>query len=285
MGFSTTALKNIWRFSAGISGIAVTAVLLTQVDKVILSGFLSLSDFGEYTLATVVVSAIYLVVNPVFNVIYPRFTVLVASANERQLSALYRSGTRLFATALFPVCMTMAVFAKEIVLVWTGNQLLADHVASIISLLAVGAALHSVMHFQYALQLAYGLTRMALTINIVLVIVAVPLMSVLAWRYGTIGGAAASLLLFLSYLLLGTWMTHRTLLKNIRLAWLLVDVGVPLSISICIGVVGRALMLRIDLTGLETMALGTALLTAAWGVSLATAPRETLAQVSRLLRA
>lgn len=282
--FSLAALKGIWRFSAGISAVAVAGVLLTQVDKVILSRLLSLSDFGGYTLATVVVSAIYLAVNPVFNVIYPRFTALVAAANERQLSEFYRSGTRLFATAVFPVCMTLAVFSKEIVQVWTGNQLLAEHVSWVVSLLAVGAALHSVMYFPYALQLAYGVTRLPLTINSILVIVAVPLISVLAWQYGTIGGAAASLLLFFFYLLLGAWLTHRTLLPHIRFAWLLFDVGVPLLISICVGVVGRAFMSRFDLTGLDTVVLGSGLLVSAWGASLATAPRETLARVSRLFR-
>ncbi len=127
----------------------------------------------------------------------------------------------MFASALFPVCMVLAVFSEEIVAVWTGNRQLAGSISWIVALLAAGAALHSVMYFPYALQLAYGLPRLALQINLLLLALAVPLMALLAWRHGAIGGAGAGLLLFTAYLLLGTWMTHRVLLVGVGARWLL----------------------------------------------------------------
>ena len=46
--FQKQLLKGIWRFTAGMSGIAILAVILTQMDKVILSRMLSLEMFGYY---------------------------------------------------------------------------------------------------------------------------------------------------------------------------------------------------------------------------------------------
>ncbi len=280
--FSTTALKKIWRFSASVGGIAVTALILTQVDKVVLSSLLPLSSFGEYTLATVVVSGVYLIVNPVFNIIYPRFTALVAEAAHSRLADLYRSGTRLLAVALFPLCMTIAVFANDILRVWTGNQQLADSVAFVLSLLIAGAALHSVMYFPYALQLAHGHTRLPLTINIILLAVAAPLTALLTWRFGTKGAAAASVLLYVFYLFLGAWMTHRKLLKEIGWAWLLRDVCTPFAISLSIGIVGKLLLANAVWSGGQKVGLACLFVCTAWITSVATAPGSMVSQLSQL---
>src|SRR5512145_1506643 len=49
--FSREALAGIWRFAGGMIGITFLAVLLTQVDKVLLSRLISLESFGYYALA------------------------------------------------------------------------------------------------------------------------------------------------------------------------------------------------------------------------------------------
>lgn len=272
--FSKAAVKSIWRFSTGIGGVALTALILTQVDKVILSRLLTLSSFGEYTLATVATSAVYLIVNPVFNIIYPRFTALVAAGAHSQLAQLYRAGTRTLAVALFPLCMTLAIFANDILFVWTGNQQLAESVAPVLTLLVAGAALHSVMYFPYALQLAYGSTRLPLTISGILLIVSAPLTAALAWRYGTKGGATANVLLYVLYLFLGAWMTHRKLLPSVGWSWLLRDVCLPFCISLSFGVIGKVVLVNATLTTGQKLGLACLLLSAAWIASVASSPRE-----------
>jgi O-antigen/teichoic acid export membrane protein len=236
--FDVGTLKSVWRFTAGMSGIGLTALIFTQLDKVILSKILGLEEFGHYMLATVVVGGMYLLIAPVFNVIYPRFSALVATDDTEKLINLYRSGTRMFASLLFPVGMALAVFAKDLVLIWTGNSNLASSVAPVITLLAIGSALHGVMYFPYALQLAYGITRLPLTINSILMVVLVPLIIFCALRYGALGGAMAWLTLHVLYVFLGTFLTHRLLLKGIGAKWLLQDIGLPLSVSILVGVIG-----------------------------------------------
>ena len=233
--FDSEALKQVWRFSAGMGGVAVSALIFTQLDKVILSKMLSLADFGAYALATVVVNGLYVFINPLFSAVYPRFSALVASDSTEKLAGLYRLSTRILGAMLFPIAMVLAVFAEELVRVWTGDAGIAARVAPVISLLAIGSALHGVMYLPYALQLAYGETRLPLTINAILMVVQVPLMVVFALNYGALGGAMAWLALHTLYLLLGTWMTHRRLLKGIGIKWLLQDVGLPLLVAAVAG--------------------------------------------------
>lgn len=236
--FDSRELKRIWRFSAGMSGIAILAVLLMQLDKVLLSRMLSLEDFGRYMLAGLVANALLVLLTPVFSVIYPRLSKLVAQGDTAELTRLYRSGTRLLSATLFPIAIAAAVSAEDLVFLWTGNSELATSVAPIIALLLIGTAINGVMIFPYALQLAYGATRLAFSIIVALIIVFVPMIIVLVTSYGVIGGALAWALLNSVYLVFGSWMTHRHLLKGMALGWLVRDVGVPLGLALIIVLLG-----------------------------------------------
>ena len=237
--FDIDKLKSVWRFAAGMSGVAVSGIILMQLDKVILSKMLSLEDFGRYALAGVVASGLYMLLTPTFNVIYPRLSALVVTNETEKLIDLYRSGTRLLLAALFPIATAAAVFAVEILSLWTGNPSLASSTAPVVALFLIGTALNGAMHFPYALQLAYGMTRLPLTINAILVVVMIPTTIFLALQYGVVGGAAAWAVLNGIYLLIGTLLTHRSLLKGVGLKWLLCDVGMPLGLSLLVvGVVG-----------------------------------------------
>lgn len=234
--FDRQELKRIWRFTAGMSAIGLTGILFSQLDKIILSKMLTLEDFGHYTLATVVVSALYILIAPTFNLIYPRFSSFVARNDLATLNRQYRLGSRLLASILFPAATFLALFAKDLVYLWTGNQVVAAEAAPIIALLAAGSALHGIMHFPYALQLAYGVTRLSLTIYIVLIIVMLPLFVLLPMAIGKTGGGLAWLSAMVFYTLFGTWYMHRHLLPKAGARWLMNDVGIPLLLSIAMGI-------------------------------------------------
>lgn len=236
--FSFDALKRIWRFSAGMSGVAVTSVILMQLDKVLLSRMLNLDDFGRYVLAGVIANGLYIMLSPLFNAIYPRMTALVASGEKEKLIELYKSGTRLFLALFFPIAIMVAIYSKDLLYLLTRNEHLASSTATIASLLLLGTALNGVMHFPYALQLAYGSTRLPLTITVVLILILAPMIIILTLSYGAIGGASAWFLLNISYLCFGTWITHKELLIGHALDWLIHSVGLPLVVSLLVITLG-----------------------------------------------
>lgn len=236
--FDWSALKKVWRFSAGMSLIALSGIILSQLDKVILSKLLGLEEFGKYMLATVVVSGLYAVVTPFFNVIYPRFSAMVASGNTLQLEEAYRLSTRVLAIVLFPLAMFLVLFAEELLTAWTGNVGIAESVAPLVKLLVVGSALHGIMYMPYALQLAYGETRLPIFITLILIILLVPLIVLLTLTRGAQGAAMAWLALHVVYLIIGTWLTHRHLLKGIAFAWFFQDVGIPFIVTAIVGLLG-----------------------------------------------
>ncbi len=233
--FDVAELKRIWRFSVGMSGIALSGLVFTQMDKILLSKILGLHEFGHYMLATAVVSGLYALIMPIYNVVYPRMSALVAAGDTEQLTNLYRFGTRMFAAMLFPIAMVLVVFSEDLVRVWTGDSHIASSVGPVISLLAVGTALNGAMFFPYALQLAHGMTWIPLSINIGLMCFLVPMVVLLAHTYGALGGAMAWLLSEMLYVMLGPGLTHRYILKGLTFRWLLFDIGVPLGVSVVVG--------------------------------------------------
>jgi O-antigen/teichoic acid export membrane protein len=175
-----------------------------------------------------------MILSPTFNVIYPRLSALVIAEDTEKLIHMYRTGTRLLLSVLFPIAAFAAVFSQQILVLWTKNQELAVISAPVVSLFLVGTALNGAMHFPYALQLAFGMTRLPLVINGILMTVMIPMTIYLATQYGVVGGAASWAVLNGIYLVVGSWLTHRTLLKGIGFKWFMWDVIMPLCLTLMV---------------------------------------------------
>lgn len=230
--FSLDDLKRVWRFSAGLSSIAITGAILIQLDKVILSKILNLESFGHYVLAGTVASSLYIFLTPLFNSICPRLSALVASKNTLELLDLYKLTTRLFFTFFFPFVFMVASSSYEIILIWTGSIELAEKSAPITSLLMLGTAMNGIMHFPYALLIAYGDTKIAFGTNLILITIMIPLTIFLATNYSTVGGAYSWFILNIFYVFIGTWRVHQKYLRGAGMDWLFRDALQPFLASV-----------------------------------------------------
>lgn len=236
------SIRRIWRFSAGMGGVALTGIALTQLDKALLSRLLPLASFGEYMLATTIVGGLAVIVTPLFNFVFPRFSALAAGGQEDRLRTLYNDGSRVFAVAFIPIAIALGVYASDVIRLWTGNAVLAERLAPIVALLCVGSTINALMYFPYSLQLARGFSWIPLVINSVLLLAFGPLILVLVLRFGAMGGAAAWALLEVIYLAFGTFMTHRHAAIGSAGAWIWRSVVVPGLLCIAIAAVLHPLL-------------------------------------------
>ena len=240
--FKIAELKRIWRYSAGMSAIAITGVIFTQLDKILLSTLLSLEEFGGYVLASTLVGGLYLVVSPVFNIIFPKFSSLLISGKTEKIVELYCLGTRTLTSILFPLSMILVFFGNDVIFFWTNNEKIALTISPVVALLAVGSALHGVMYFPYALQLAYGKQKIPLLINAALMLFYLPLVIYFVNNKGILGGGIAWLVLEVAYFFLGSWVTNRFVMDKIGWSWGYEEVAKPLLMSIVIIAAGKELI-------------------------------------------
>lgn len=225
--FSRQALADIRNFAGGMLATSFLAILLTQIDKVLLSRLLSLEDFGYYTLAATVGAAVYLLITPVTQSFYPRLTELAVKGDQRELARVYHRGARLVTLLATPGALMLAAFGEELLLLWTGERLLAQRVAPLMALLACGTLLNGFMHIPYMLQLAHGWTSLTVRINLVAVALLVPAILWATPRYGAVGAAWAWILLNAGYLIVGIQFMHRRLLAYEKWRWYLDDLLKP----------------------------------------------------------
>lgn len=232
--FSKTALRSIWGFSAGVTGITIVSVVLTQLDKFLVSKFLPLESFGYYALAGSIAGVLNLAAMSVYGALFPAFSQLIASDRTEALRVLYHKGCQLLSLVLFPVGVALAFFARELLSFYVRNQAVVEHTHTVLSLLVIGNMGLSIMLLPLALQLGYGWTTLSLYKNIVAVILFVPAMYLMVMRYGTIGAALVWIALTMGYVLIEIPLMHRRILEGEQKQWYLVDVGVPLAISIAV---------------------------------------------------
>jgi O-antigen/teichoic acid export membrane protein len=231
-------LRRIWRFVAGMTGIGASGILLTQLDKLILVKILPLHEFGYYALATTAAGGLYMIVTAMFNGLFPRFSLLVARGDEAALRRIYHLGTQFMAFGLLPAAAVMALQGRAVAFAWTGDPVLASHVATVLTILAAATAMHGLMHMPFALQLSHGWTRIGLTINVFLLLIQIPAILTLVPRYGALAAAGVWLAVTTVYMVVGVPLTHRKLLHGVGKQWLSRDVILP-----AIGAVAGAALL------------------------------------------
>ena len=123
--FSITALRSVWRFAGGMVGITFLALLLTQIDKILLSKLLSLSEYGYYTLAAVVAGALYMLMSPITQAWYPRLCELYARNDRVALAETYHQGAQLVSVIAGSAAIVLILFSETFLRLWTQDPELA----------------------------------------------------------------------------------------------------------------------------------------------------------------
>jgi len=240
--FQMRLVRSIGKFAAGIAAISILNIILTQLDKVILSRILSLELFGYYALAGIIAMSSLRIAWPVYFAVYPRFTQLIALADYGELKILYHKSCQLVSVLTLPFSMVVALFSYELVLLWTQNSLIAEKTHLIVSILICGTALNTLLSPPAALQLGFGWTRLLFYKNLLAVVVLVPLIIYMATSYGAIGAAWVWVILNLASVFFEIPLMHRRLLRGEKKRWFLHDVLIPLVAALSVAGAGRYFM-------------------------------------------
>lgn len=280
--FNRKLIAKLWRFAAGMAAIAVSAVMLTQLDKLLLLQFVSLKDFGYYALATVCASVLSYIVAPVFAVAFPTLAAIVGSDNPSRVLERYVTITEAMSVLVVPAAAVLVLFPDVILTAWLGNPAQVEKISPLVTILAVGYALNALVVTPYALQVSYGRTRLVLMVNLAALGALVPLLIVTVSAYGAIGASLGWLLLNSGYVLVAVPLMHRNLPRGgFGKGWLKATTR-PAVAAVGVVASGRLAMPSIDATAME-VAYVSAVGLAAFAAAAAAAPstREWLRGVAR----
>ena len=230
--FSLQALSSIWLFALGSLAITLQSLLLMQIDKLMLSRLLSLENFGYYTFAVMVSQSPSMVVGPVTQAFYPRFTKAMSNNNQSDLIRSYHAAAQLISVMLASATVLLVFFGHDLLMLWTKNNALTDQTYKLVAILSCGSLLNGLMNAPYFLQLAAGWTGLIVRINTVIIIIIVPLLFWLVPLYGAKGAAWVWLSINSSYIIVSIQLMHRKLIPSEKWRWYLQDVILPILAAV-----------------------------------------------------
>ena len=219
-----SALEGHGKFAGAMSAMSVLGLVLAQMDKVVLSKILSLTEFGYYSVAASIGTVFAMAAAPILNSSYPRLTELVALGEASGVLQFYHRATKLMSFMVIPAAVTFAFFAPAIISVWTGNKSIAAHTGLLATILVLAAAVHGITYMPYALQMAFGWVRPSMIGAIVSVAIGLPAMLLFVPIYGSEAAALIWLAVNLAALVVVVPIVHYRLLSGEVWSWYMQDI-------------------------------------------------------------
>jgi O-antigen/teichoic acid export membrane protein len=264
-------LRGVLPFSSAMALASVVWMLASQFDKLVLSGLLSLADYGAYGLATAAAMAVLMATGSLADVAVPRLTALQAEGQEQNVRALYSRLSQWTAVIGCSAAAWLAAHAQPVLATWTGDAALAERMAPVLALYALGNAAMALAALPYYLQLAQGRLALHLLGTGCMAALQVPGVVWAASKHGAEGAAAVWLAVNLLYLLMWSAVAHKRFATGLHLRWLGRDILPPtlaaaLSAAIVagLGMLARSPDSRLASGGLLVAAGCVILLSSAW---------------------
>lgn len=240
--FRMSELLAARRFASGLFLITGTAIILMQLDRIILSATRSLADVGYFTLALTVAAALGRAIQPIFNAVYPRFSRMVVAGEAEALGSLYHECSQYLVVVTATLGGFLIAFAGPLVRLWTGDATTASIVALPLAILVAGSVINSLQNLPYALQLAHGWTSLTGLVNSAAVIIMVPTGIMLVGHFGLPGASMLWLGTNLFTLAISLPMMHRRLLRGHLARWCLNDVLPPMLAAGMVALLARQVL-------------------------------------------
>ena len=222
--WSLRPLRDVFSFALVMALASVVWISVSQTDKLLLSGLLSLEQYGWFSLSVLAASGVLMLTSPVVAALLPRLTALHAHGDESTLISLYKSATQWVGLLAWPACGILAWQAERVLWIWTGDAQLAAQAATTLCLYALGNGAMALGALPYYLQFAKGELRLHLLGTGLFVLLLLPCLLWAATRYGTIGAGWVWLAVNLLYFALWVPVAHARYAPGLHLRWLRHDV-------------------------------------------------------------
>lgn len=221
-------------FAGGMTLITISSIVLSQLDKLVLSHLLPLSEFGVYSVAAALAATLTILIAPMFSIIYPRMSAIwdPSSTAGPGVPEFFHFSAQLMALLLLPVGAVLACNPQSALFALTGDASMALQAAPLLTLLVVATTCNGVMNIPYALQLAAGWTSLSVWLNAASIIIMAPATWWAVNRYGALGGAAVWAFLNVAVMVLTPQLLHTRLLPSEKWRWYMRDLLVPTVVSL-----------------------------------------------------
>jgi O-antigen/teichoic acid export membrane protein len=191
--FSIQILKSIKGYASGMLLITIFGMIITQIDKMILSRLVTLEIFANYTLAGTLASGLLRISTPLLQAFSPRFTELISRGDTQGLAKQFSIASQLMSVMILPPATLIIFLSNPIITIWLGSDIASD-AALILSILAIGVAFSACSYPILSVIYSCHKLKYVLIVNIVFIITCIPLFIIVSTIYGAFGAATINML-------------------------------------------------------------------------------------------
>jgi O-antigen/teichoic acid export membrane protein len=220
----------LWRFSSGMAVTSISAIFLSNIDRIFLSKMLPTAELGKYAVAFTATGILQMGIQPFYRAFFPRYSELVWADDKKRIRHEYFQSCKLLAMFIIPTGIIGWVFAPHFFNIWLGSYTQTS--VDVFRWLLIGVTCSGLMWLPAAFQQAHGWTRLHACMTVGALIAGAPIMFFAIKLYGAVGATTVWIIHGVSDITLGIWLMHRRLLIGELFKWYRSVILPPLLISI-----------------------------------------------------
>jgi O-antigen/teichoic acid export membrane protein len=167
----------------------IIATLIVYLDRFVIGAFSSMQEVAFYATPFEVVTRLSMLPGAVSVALLPMFSAIAAESRD-ELERFFGSGLRYVVLLLFPAALLIALFAREGLALWVGEEF-ASSSAGVARMLAAGVFVNGLAFIPFTLLYAVGRADVVAKLHLA----ELPVYALLLWqlvvRFGAEGAAAA----------------------------------------------------------------------------------------------
>lgn len=240
--FKKTIIDEIWKYAAALSANALIGIVLTQLDKVVLSRMLPLKMFAYFSIATTVSSVIWMIVSPFSAAAFPNLVQMHELKQEEKLRNFFHSSSQLLSLILLPVAAMLVVFSSQILLLWMHDPAIVENCHLIVSCLVFGTMLNGIATFPIDNAMAFGWPQLITYTNLIQAVAIVPLIIVMVHTFKGVGAAMVWIILNSIYIIFMIPIFFRRYFKSEKIKWYVNDIFLPALTAFAVCLISRSVI-------------------------------------------
>lgn len=184
--------RSMFSFSSAIFLVQVSALILFQMDNIILGLFYPIAIITPYAVTYKLANFVRVLTVPISSVLFPAYAELDGRMDASRLERLYLEGTRV--TALTAgLLVTFLLFAgTDVLVLWVGNEYAEMRI--VLGILALFFGLHAIARVSSVLLISLGQARLRMNFAIAETLVNLTLCVVMGKIWAMTGVALANLM-------------------------------------------------------------------------------------------
>lgn len=215
---SGVAIRRVWKFSLSMNLLGILALMIVQMDRLIVSQRLSLAELGEYNLAYTVATGLALITGAISSAVLPAFAALKYDSPPQEVADQYIKADRLMLSVVGFAAFALMAYGDVILNLWIGPESIGA--VQPLIFLAIGFWCNAISAIAYNFAVAKGRPERFIQVNIAVILPYAVLIYSLVNVMGITGAALAWVVLNVLYIPALVRPVHRQLVGISTMTWL-----------------------------------------------------------------